>query len=80
MNVETWNRILFNSEQQRKEDVTSNLTDLELSVYECLQDDLLQEDIIESFGAKIESGDFLTLNMSDLEKMSSRSTYRPLPI
>lgn len=80
MNVKTWNKILLAGKCVNQDLSTSALTDLEIAVYESLEDDPLQKDHLETFGAVIKPGDSLTLNMSDLEKMSIRSTYRPLPV
>lgn len=80
LNVETWNKILSIGGEWNTSPLSSSLTDLEISVYDSLKDDALQEDLIQTFGEDMEPGDTLTLNMANLKKMSMRSTYRPLPI
>lgn len=78
-NVKTWNKILSIGEQHTNLDLSCSLTDLELSVYKSWQD-LSEEDTVQTFWASIKPGNCLTLNMTDLEKLAIRSTYRPLPI
>lgn len=80
LNIETWNKVLAIGKQHRRKELTETLTDLEISVLESLQEDFNPEEQALTFGVDIKPGDSLTLNMSDLERTSTRSTYRPLPI
>lgn len=80
MSVETWNKILYNSKQERQHKLHQQLTDLEVSVCDGVQETLSLEEQNKTVGARIRPGESLTLNMSDLEEMALKCMYQPLPI